>query len=67
MSAGSAPIDINDLMFVMLDSVERFAPQPSTSSSALSMELAVSSSCVPEVHLTADCWCRIINQEAMFL
>ena len=61
VSAGSTPIDINDLMCVMLDSVERLAPQPSTSSSGLSMELAVSPSCVPEVRLTADYWCRIIK------
>ena len=38
MSAGSVPIDIYGLMCVMLDSVERLAPQPSTSSSGLSME-----------------------------
>ena len=67
MSAGCAPIDINGLMCVMLDSVERLAPQPSTSSSGLSMEPAVSPPCVPEVRLTADCGRRIINHEAMFL
>ena len=59
MSAGSAPIDINGLMCVTLDSVERLTPQPSTSSSGLSMEPAVSPPCVSEVRLTADCGCRI--------
>ena len=45
MLAGSAPIDINGLMCVMLDSVERLALQPSTSSSGLSMEPVVSTLC----------------------
>ena len=67
MSAGSASIDLNGLMCVILDSVERLAPQPSTFSSGLSMEPAVSPSCIPEVCLTTDCGCRIINQEVMFL